>query len=124
MTDGAARGLTMKTGMKMKDCRKKAFATVLLVFGLCLVGVAYAADTPEDIFWQSVRKSNLAEEYRLYTEQYPRGKYLEDARRRIATLEAMKRLKGFFATLCRSVSVWLWLPVWLVRSRKLLCVRF
>jgi formylglycine-generating enzyme required for sulfatase activity len=66
----------------------KGIATALLAFGLCLCGVAHAADTPEDIFWKSVKKTDVAEEYRLYIEQYPKGKYLVEARQRIGQLEA------------------------------------
>jgi formylglycine-generating enzyme required for sulfatase activity len=68
-------------------------ATVLLALGLCLCGVADAADTPEDIFWKSVKKSDVAEEYKLYVEQYPKGKYLSDAWRRIGALEALRDVK-------------------------------
>jgi len=49
---------------------------------------AITADTPEDVFWKSVQKTDVLEEYRLYVEQYPKGKYLSDALRRIGALEA------------------------------------
>ena len=48
---------------------------------LCLVVVfAYAADT-EDVFWESVVKGNVQEEYELYLKQYPKGRYVKEARR-------------------------------------------
>jgi hypothetical protein len=53
--------------------------------------VTSAADTPEDIFWKSVSKSDVIEEYHLYLDQYPKGKYLSDAWRRIGALEALQK---------------------------------
>ncbi len=63
---------------------------------ICLIVVlsltvltANAADTPEDIFWKSVRKTDAVEEYRLYLEQYPKGRYIGEAWRRIGAIEAL-----------------------------------
>jgi hypothetical protein len=59
---------------------------LLLALSLSVL-TASAADTPEDVFWQSVSKTDLAEEYRLYLEQFPKGKYVAEAWRRIGRLE-------------------------------------
>ncbi len=53
---------------------------------LCLVVVfAYAADA-EDVFWESVVKGNVQEEYGLYLKQYPNGRYASEARRNIEAM--------------------------------------
>jgi formylglycine-generating enzyme required for sulfatase activity len=62
-----------------------------MLFLSLVVFEANATDTPEDIFWQSVRNSDLVEEYHLYVEQYPKGKYLSDAWRRISQFEVAKK---------------------------------
>jgi hypothetical protein len=41
----------------------------------------------EDTFWKSVTKGNVVEEYEIYLQQYPKGKYVVEARRRIGKLE-------------------------------------
>ena len=66
----------------------------MFVFCLCLSGLVQAADTPEDIFWRSVSKSNLAEEYRLYADQYPKGKHVTEAKRRIGLLDSPAETKN------------------------------
>jgi len=66
----------------------EAIARVAVVLLLCLGETAKAAESPEDIFWQSVRKSDVMEEYRLYVEQYPKGKHIAEAWRQIGRLEA------------------------------------
>jgi formylglycine-generating enzyme required for sulfatase activity len=48
---------------------------------LCLItAFAYAGDA-EDVFWESVVKGNVQEEYELYLKQYPKGRYTGAARR-------------------------------------------
>ncbi len=65
---------------------------LLLIMALGLFALmAIAADTPEDGFWKSVKKSDVAEEYRLYVEQYPKGKYLGEAWRRIGQIEGEQK---------------------------------
>jgi hypothetical protein len=62
---------------------------------LCLItAFAYAADS-EDVFWQSVVKGNVQEEYELYLNQYPKGRYVKEARRIIDGIreEAARREK-------------------------------
>ena len=47
---------------------------------LCLITTfAYAGDA-EDVFWESVVKANVQEEYELYLKQYPKGRYAGAAR--------------------------------------------
>jgi hypothetical protein len=68
---------------------------ICFALALCLYALtASAADTPEDIFWKSVSKTDLMEEYLLYTKQYPKGKYAGEAWRRIGQLEAKMDNKG------------------------------
>lgn len=55
---------------------------------------AYAAESPEDVFWNSVKKSDVLEEYRIYAEQYPRGKYIGEAWRRVGAIEALEVQKA------------------------------
>ena len=59
----------------------------ILALGLFAIS-AIAADTPEDIFWTSVTRSDVVEDYRLYVEQSPKGTYLGEAWRRIGRAEA------------------------------------
>jgi hypothetical protein len=61
--------------------------SLILALGLFYIA-GNAADTPEDGFWKSVSKSDVVEEYRLYIEQFPKGKYLGEAWRRVGRLEA------------------------------------
>jgi hypothetical protein len=63
----------------------------LLMLSLFVGVAAHAADSPEDVFWNSVKKANVAEEYRLYAEQYPRGKYLAETWRRIGQIEGAEQ---------------------------------
>ena len=72
----------------MKNRLRIQITQFLFVFCLCLGSVAHATDTPEDIFWNSVSRTNLVEEYQLYVEQYPKGKYLKEARKRMRQFEA------------------------------------
>ncbi len=66
---------------------------ISLILALSLmVLAAYASDTPEDVFWNSVSKSDVIEEYRLYIEQYPKGKYVAEAGRRIGQWEAKQEV--------------------------------
>jgi hypothetical protein len=65
----------------------------ILTLGLFAL-MAIAADTPEDGFWKSVSKSDVVEEYRLYIEQFPKGKYLGEAWRRVGRLEAQQDEKS------------------------------
>ncbi len=65
---------------------------ILLILSLGLFSlITNAADTPEEGFWKSVTRSDLVEEYRLYVEQYPKGKYLGKAWRRIGQLETEQK---------------------------------
>ena len=77
--------------MPMKNHSSNGFFSVLLALTLCLGGVAQGAESPEDIFWRSVRKSDLQEEYGLYIKQYPKGKHLAEAWRLIDALEAEQK---------------------------------
>ena len=72
----------------MKLRQSRVIATVLLMLCICLGAVSYGADSPEEIFWKSVRKSDVVEEYKLYVDQYPKGKYSSEAWRQIGRLEA------------------------------------
>jgi len=72
---------------------ERKIAAALLTLGLCLGGVAQGADSPEEVFWQSVKKSDVVEEYRIYVEQYPKGKYLGEAWKRIGRLEGEAEAK-------------------------------
>jgi len=76
--------------MKRNSASRKIAACLALV--LCLGGVAQSADSSqEDMFWNSVKKSNAIDEYRVYVTQYPNGKYAGDAWRRIGQLEAQEQ---------------------------------
>ncbi len=57
-----------------------------LVLGLCAF-IAIAADTSEDVFWKSVRKANVLDEYEIYVKQYPNGRYVADARTQVRALK-------------------------------------
>ena len=78
----------------MKSHSPNGLFSVLLGLALCLGGVAQGADSPEDIFWKSVSKSNQADEYQLYIEQYPKGKHIWEARGLIKQLEAQEFRPG------------------------------
>jgi TPR repeat protein len=60
-------------------------ATCIAVFGA--IPETHAAEA-EDVFWKSVTNGNVVEEYEAYLTQYPKGKYVAEARRRIRLLEA------------------------------------
>lgn len=65
-----------------------------LVFVLSLFALtATAAVSPEDVFWNSVSKTDVVEEYRLYLEQFPKGRYVPEARLRIEKLYEIDRLR-------------------------------
>jgi len=49
----------------------------------CLTLLAGVAQANEEIFWKSVVSRNDPAEYRIYLEQYPKGKYVGEARRRL-----------------------------------------
>jgi len=68
----------------------------MVVLGLSFGTITRAADSPEAIFWNSVRKADVMEEYRLYTEQFPNGKFTREAWRRIGQLEAEAEAKRQF----------------------------
>jgi formylglycine-generating enzyme required for sulfatase activity len=72
--------------MKKRSCFDM-FSAGIIALNLCLTGVAHGADSPEDVFWKSVRKANLADEYQLYIEQYPKGKHVWEAKGLIKQLE-------------------------------------
>ena len=74
----------------MNNCFPKILVAIFMVLGLCLSGVVHAADTPEDIFWNSVRKGNVAEEYEAYLTQYPKGRYEAEARSHIEGLDKVE----------------------------------
>ena len=64
----------------------------------CLVGMVIVllagpvrADEAEEVFWRSVKKTDALDEYRLYVEQYPRGKYTGEAWRRIGQKEEAEK---------------------------------
>src|SRR5579862_2287898 len=69
------------------------FAAILLALSLGVAGVAKGADAPEEVFWQSVRKTDLVEEYGLYLEKYPKGQHVAEARARIEALSAGAQAK-------------------------------
>jgi len=71
----------------------RQIAAACLALALCLGGVAQGADSSkEDMFWNSVKQSDAIEEYRVYVEQYPNGKHIGEAWRRIGQLEAEEKL--------------------------------
>jgi serine/threonine-protein kinase len=58
---------------------------------LCLFAAfAYAGDA-EDVFWESVVKGNVQEEYELYLKQYPKGRYVKEARRIVDVIREKAR---------------------------------
>jgi formylglycine-generating enzyme required for sulfatase activity len=67
---------------------EKAIAGLLLFFCFSVGMAAQKEKSPEDLFWASVVRSDVIEEYQLYTQQYPKGKFLAEAWRRIGQLEA------------------------------------
>jgi hypothetical protein len=74
---------------------RKYIAWVILVF--CVTGFgalpkASAADA-EDAFWKSVTKGNVIEEYEIYLQQYPTGRYTVEALRRLDEIKELTRLK-------------------------------
>lgn len=72
----------------------KRFAAVVL----CAIGLGFSisgmTQDTEQMFWDSVRKADVVQEYRLYLKQFPRGAHAEDARKRLATLESRKKGEG------------------------------
>ncbi len=65
--------------------------TVLGCLVLCMVvAFSYAGDA-EDGFWDSVVKSNQKEEYEIYLQKYPKGRYAGAARR---IIEGMREKPG------------------------------
>lgn len=77
--------------MKLSDTIWHVLRAMML--GMFLVyAQAQAAQSAEDVFWQSVQKSDVLDEYRIYTQQFPNGKYQKEAWRRIGQLEAPKVL--------------------------------
>ncbi len=48
---------------------------------LCLVSAFAHAVDAEDVFWESVLKGNVQEEYELYLKQYPHGRHAQEAQR-------------------------------------------
>ena len=69
---------------------KRKLLSLILAFWLTIFGVPAGAQSvgDEDAFWKSVRKGNVVEEYEIYLQQYPKGKYVAEARRRIGQLAA------------------------------------
>lgn len=67
---------------------KRKLPLLILAFWLTVFGVPAGAQSAsdEDAFWKSVRKGNVTEEYEIYLQQYPKGKYVAEARRRIGQL--------------------------------------
>ncbi len=65
---------------------KRIFLTVTLGLSI-LIPSGVQADPKEDGFWSSVSKGNVAEEYELYLDQYPKGKYVPEAKRRLDKLK-------------------------------------
>lgn len=76
-----------RQGNSNRKMMKLIYFMLMLMSSLTILA-AYAADTPEDVFWRSVSKSDVVEEYRLYIEQYPNGKFVTEAWRRIGRGEA------------------------------------
>ncbi len=61
---------------------------ILFIFALGLFAMtAFAAETPEDVFWKSVRKANVLDEYEIYVKQYPNGRYVADAQAQVKSLK-------------------------------------
>lgn len=63
-------------------------ACLLITLLLSTSAMGASNQSIEDVFWQSVQKSDVLEEYRIYIKQYPNGKYQKQAKRRIRQLEA------------------------------------
>ena len=72
---------------------KRSVAVVLCAIGLSFSLSGMTQDT-EQLFWDSVKKSNVVLEYRLYLKQYPQGAHAEEARKRIAALQVPKVQSG------------------------------
>ncbi len=57
---------------------------IAIFFGQGVIG----AESAEDVFWTSVRKTDSLEEYEIYIATFPKGKYLDVARTRIELMRA------------------------------------
>ncbi len=64
-----------------------AFFAFGLMLALSFAGNAWAVDSPEEIFWKSVKRNNDPVEYQLYIEQFPQGRYVSEAIGRITATE-------------------------------------
>jgi hypothetical protein len=65
---------------------KRICLIVAMGLSMLLASVVHA-DTKEDGFWNSVATGNVAEEYELYLDQYPKGRYTLEAKRRLEKLK-------------------------------------
>jgi hypothetical protein len=68
------------------------YLIVIVVAFFCL-NSTFGADSTEDIFWESVKKSDTVVEYKLYVEKYPKGKYANEAHLRITMLQPNNKLE-------------------------------
>jgi hypothetical protein len=67
---------------------------ILLVVLVAVFSVmAYGADSPEDVFWRSVSKVDLVEEYEIYIKQFPKGRYVIEAQQRLKKLHELEQLR-------------------------------
>jgi outer membrane protein assembly factor BamD (BamD/ComL family) len=73
-------------GTAKEEKMKRICVIWALIFSAYLPSITHA-DPKEDGFWNSVAKGNVAEEYELYLEQYPKGKYAPEAKRRLDKLK-------------------------------------
>jgi len=67
------------------------YAMMLIALALSPIAPAQAADTSEDVFWKSVKRNNDPVEYQLYIDQFPKGKYVGEARRRISAAKEERK---------------------------------
>ncbi len=71
----------------MGNYRAIMIVAVLLALGLFSVG-ATQAQIAEEVFWNSVQRTDVIDEYRAYVQQFPKGKHAGAAWQRIGQLEA------------------------------------
>jgi hypothetical protein len=74
--------------------RRRKFAWLILAAVLAILGelpATFAADA-EDAFWRSVVKGNVVEEYEIYLQQYPKGRYIVEAKQLVDKLIENRRL--------------------------------
>lgn len=65
----------------------QALIVAISISWLASLGSAsLAAESADDVFWNSVRTTDVSEEYEAYLQVFPRGKYVEDAKSRIKLL--------------------------------------